>query len=92
MSYVLIDEQGTMRDLATNIGLDELYTLAEERGARELVKMLDRGEATAAERVAVLAELASKSTSDFKNVIDALRGLTGRVVVSNGVVDKEEEI
>ena len=91
MSYVLVDERGTARDFATNEGSSELYALAEEWDARGLVKMLDRGEATAAERVVILAELKDKGRG-FNAVVKALSGLTGRVVVSNGVVDEEDEV
>ena len=90
MSYFLVDERGTAHDLATNAGLDELYAQAEAAGAAALLAMLDGGEATAAERVAILAELEGRD--GFEGVAAALRGLTGRVAVSNGVVEQEEDM
>lgn len=87
MSYVLVDEQGTVHDLATNVGLGELYTAAEEKGSKALQAMLDRGDATASEREAVLAEI--NGIAGFEDTAEALRGLTGRVVVSNGVEEDE---
>lgn len=88
MSYVLVDEQGNAHDLATNAGLEELYTLAQEKGANALLSMLERGDSTPSERVDILMELEGKD--DFKAAAEALRGLTGRVVVSNGVVEEED--
>lgn len=83
MSYFLIDEQGTTRDLSTNAGLEALRAAA----GPALLRLLDAGYADNELREAAAAEPVQEQAWGF--VPGLLRELHGAVTLSNGVGEEE---
>ena len=84
MTYAIIDETGQSRDIASNAGLQRLRS--EATGA--LAELLDAGEGN--DELRVKAEQAAPSTGEWAHVKVALAQLSGRVVLTNGLVNDAE--
>ena len=86
MSYFLIDETGTVKDLITNAGLERLYASA----GPALAQFLDEGDADDALRQKIVAE--GVTDAEWGYVPKLFAELKGRVVLSNGVEEEEEQV
>lgn len=86
-TITLTDEQGTVRNLSL-VDAD-VYATAEDQDADAVTKLFDTGEATASERVVILEQLSGLGPGAAA-LAGALRGLVGRVVVSNRIVEEKE--
>lgn len=82
MSYAIVDENGTTRDLANSVGLEQLRA----RASGALLRLLDQGEVDEAGRREIVA-----SPDTPAQVVSILSSLSGRVVLSDGVVDEPED-
>lgn len=93
MSYVVIDEDGNARDLATNAGLErlvlELLVKSKDATASSaLESFLETGTATAEEVARIVAQ--APTEGEWAYLRDLFSSLSGDVVLSNGVVEEEE--
>lgn len=85
MSYQLIDETGNVKDLVTNAGLARLRTAA----GPALTKLLDDGQVDDAGRQATAEGVADE---EWAYVPKLLAELKGRVVLSNGVEEVQDDV
>lgn len=86
MSYILVDENGKTADLATNQGLQDLYSKA----GPQLKQFLDDGEVTESDREDLIAEL--ELEDDFDYIAEAMVDMDGDIILSNGIEDESDDV
>ena len=87
MSYALYDADGYVADVCTTIGLAQASIVAE--GKPTLTKLLDSGELDALEVKKALKEV--NGEKELMSLVEALKKARGAVLLTDGVVDEEEE-
>ena len=85
MSYYLVDNEGRTADLATNSGLDDLMADAPP----ELDAFFESGVLNEEDRLVLIEALSDSEKYDY--IADALVGMEGPVIISNGIEEDEEE-